>query len=164
MNRALRINAYPGNELNHCVDDVSDVANFLVSHCDFQEEEILLLTDKRATTNAIAAHLNWLLTGVNEGDRVVFHYSGHGARFPIRNEAGNVTRVDEYIAQSILTGRRNTPFATNGSKTFLPSFETWRKICGCPIIKSSPFRCQQTSHGGGRQKPGWEQGCTRLNT
>ena len=75
MNRALRINAYPGNELNHCVDDVSDVANFLVSHCDFQEEEILLLTDKRATTNAIAAHLNWLLTGVNEGDRVVFHYT-----------------------------------------------------------------------------------------
>jgi len=63
MNRALLVgsNAYPGNELNGCVNDVSDVANFLVSHCDFQEDDIRLLTDKRATTNAIEAHLNWLV-------------------------------------------------------------------------------------------------------
>jgi len=99
MNRALLvgINAYPGNELNGCVNDVTDMANFLVSHCDFHEEEIRLLTDKRATTDAIEAHLNWLLAGVNAGDRIVFHYSGHGAQFPIRNEAGKVTRVDECI-------------------------------------------------------------------
>ncbi len=99
MNRAflVGINAYPGNELNGCVNDVTDMASFLVSHCQFQEDDIRLLTDKRATTKAIEDHLTWLLTGIKTGDRIVFHYSGHGAQFPIRDANGHVTRVDECI-------------------------------------------------------------------
>ena len=99
MNRALLvgINAYPGNELNGCVNDVTDMANFLVSHCGFQEDDIRLLTDKRATTQAIEDHLTWLLAGVKADDRIVFHYSGHGAQFPIRDASGHVSRVDECI-------------------------------------------------------------------
>jgi metacaspase-1 len=99
MNRGLLvgINAYPGNELNGCVNDVTDMANFLVSHCDFQEDDIRLLTDARATTNAILDRLAWLVDGIKTGDRVVFHYSGHGAQFPIRDDNGHVSRVDECI-------------------------------------------------------------------
>ena len=99
MNRGLLvgINAYPGNELQGCVNDVTDMADFLVSHCGFSEDEIRLVTDARATTSAILDRLNWLLNGVKAGDRIVFHYSGHGAQFPIRNEAGKVTRIDECI-------------------------------------------------------------------
>ncbi len=99
MNRALLvgINAYPGNELNGCINDVTDMAEFLVSHCGFEESDIRLLTDARATNNAIMDHLKWLITGVKSGDRLVFHYSGHGALFPIREQSGKVTRVDECI-------------------------------------------------------------------
>jgi metacaspase-1 len=99
MNRALLvgINAYPGNELQGCVNDVTDMAEFLVSHCGFDENDIRLLTDSRATTDAITTHLTWLLGGVQGGDRLVFHYSGHGAQFPIRDQSGKVVRVDECI-------------------------------------------------------------------
>jgi metacaspase-1 len=99
MNRAflVGINAYPGNELNGCVNDVTDMANFLVSHCGFQENEIRLITDARATTHAILDRVKWLISGVKAGDRIVFHYSGHGAQFPIRDASGHVSRVDECI-------------------------------------------------------------------
>ncbi len=99
MDRGLLvgINAYPGNELQGCVNDVTDMANFLVSHCGFNENDIRLLTDARATTDAIMAHLTWLIEGVQGGDRLIFHYSGHGAQFPIRDQSGKVTRVDECI-------------------------------------------------------------------
>jgi hypothetical protein len=99
MNRALLvgINAYPGNELNGCVNDVSDMASFLVDRCGFQESDIRLVTDGRATTKAIHDRLGWLLAGAKAGDRLVFHYSGHGAQFPLRDAKGNVTRVDECI-------------------------------------------------------------------
>src|SRR5215470_7427746 len=99
MNRAflVGINAYPGNELQGCVNDVNDMAEFLVSHCGFEENDIRLLTDGRATTDAITAHLQWLIDGVQDGDRLVFHYSGHGAQFPVRDDSGKVVRVDECI-------------------------------------------------------------------
>jgi len=99
MNRAflVGINAYPGNELNGCVNDVTDMASFLVSHCAFNEGDIRLLTDSRATTTAIQEHLKWLVNGVKAGDRVLFHYSGHGAQFPVRDTSGKVIRVDECI-------------------------------------------------------------------
>jgi len=99
MNRALLvgINAYPGNELEGCVNDVTDMADFLVSHCGFEEGDIRLLTDARATTGAILERLNWLIDGVKAGDRIAFHYSGHGAQFPIRDNTGKVTRIDECI-------------------------------------------------------------------
>jgi len=99
MNRALLvgINAYPGNELHGCVNDVTDMADFLVSHCGFEESDIRLVTDARATTDAIMERIKWLLAGVAAGDRLVFHYSGHGAQFPVRDAGGSVTRVDECI-------------------------------------------------------------------
>lgn len=99
MNRGLLvgINAYPGNELQGCINDVTDMADFLVSHCGFDEDEIRLLADGRATTSAILDRLNWLVDRAKAGDRLVFHYSGHGAQFPIRDPNGKVTRIDECI-------------------------------------------------------------------
>jgi hypothetical protein len=51
MNRAflVGINAYPGNSLNGCVNDITDMAQFLVERCGFQHADIRLLTDGRAT-------------------------------------------------------------------------------------------------------------------
>jgi hypothetical protein len=73
------------------------MADFLVSHRDFNEEDIRLVTDERATTDAIRERLKWLVDGAKPGDRIVYHYSGHGAQFPIRDQNGKVTRVDECI-------------------------------------------------------------------
>lgn len=48
MNRALLvdINAYPGNELQGCINDVTDMADFLVSHCVLDESDSRLLALK----------------------------------------------------------------------------------------------------------------------
>jgi metacaspase-1 len=99
MNRGLLvgINAYKGNELNGCVNDVTDMADFLVSHCGFNESDLRLITDARATTAAIKDRLKWLVGEAKVGDRIIFHYSGHGAQFPIRDADGKVIRVDECI-------------------------------------------------------------------
>ena len=60
MNRALLvgINKYPGAELNGCINDVEDMAQFLVKKHLFKEQEIRLLhgvDGKRA--NGIDAQL-----------------------------------------------------------------------------------------------------------
>jgi hypothetical protein len=99
MNRAflVGINAYPGNELSGCVNDVTDMAHFLVRKCDFRERDIRLLTDRRATRDGIWQRLGWLLNGVRPGDRLLFHYSGHGAQMPTRDPMGEVDGLDEVI-------------------------------------------------------------------
>jgi hypothetical protein len=99
VNRGLLvgINAYPRQPLRGCVNDVIDMADFLVEKCEFEESDIRLLTDARATTDAIRQHLGWLLNRVRAGDRLLFHYSGHGAQMPTRNPQGEVDKMDEVI-------------------------------------------------------------------
>jgi len=99
MNRGLLvgINAYPTAPLQGCVNDVTDMANFLVNSCGFAMGDIRLLVDDRATTAGIIERLGWLLTGLQKGDRVVFHYSGHGAQMSTRNPQGEVDGLDEVI-------------------------------------------------------------------
>jgi hypothetical protein len=99
MNRALLvgINKYPDAPLCGCVNDVTDMAAFLVARCGFGANEIRLLTDKRATTTAIKERLAWLVRGAKRGDRLVFHYSGHGAQVATRNKAEEVDGLDEVI-------------------------------------------------------------------
>jgi metacaspase-1 len=100
MNRALLvgINKYPSpNELNGCVNDVTDMAAFLVSKCGFGHDDIRLLTDQRATAKGILNRLGWLLNGASKGDRILFHYSGHGAQVASRNPQGAADAIDEVI-------------------------------------------------------------------
>ena len=93
MNRALLvgINSYPTAPLQGCVDDVQDMAGFLVESCGFLDSDIRLLVDARATTDAIRERLTWLVSGVRPGDRVLFHYSGHGTVLPLRGPSGAIT-------------------------------------------------------------------------
>jgi len=100
MNRALLagINQYPSpNALNGCIDDVNDMADFLVSKCNFAHDDVRLVTDARATAKNILDRLGWLLTGIAKGDRILFHYSGHGAQVATRNPQGQTDKFDEVI-------------------------------------------------------------------
>ena len=82
-NRALLvgINAYPRQALRGCINDVQDLARFLVEQRGFAASDVRLLTDKDATTAGIRDNLTgWLLAQAAPGDRLVYHFSGHGSR------------------------------------------------------------------------------------
>ena len=84
-NRALLvgINAYPSYPLRGCINDVNDVARLLVERCLFQQTEIRFLTEGQATASAIRDTLSsWLVQAASGGDRLIFHYSGHGSILP----------------------------------------------------------------------------------
>lgn len=90
------INAYPGCPLNGCVNDITDMSQLLVKNYGFQKSEITMLTDNRATTQGIKDGLTWLLAGAKAGDRLLFHYSGHGAQMPLGG-VGNYHGIDDVI-------------------------------------------------------------------
>lgn len=99
MNRALLvgINNYPDAPLKGCVNDISDMAKFLTNKCNFAMDDVRLLADKRATRHAIFERLEWLIKDVKVGDRIIFHFSGHGVQLPTRNKEGEVDGLDEAI-------------------------------------------------------------------
>lgn len=95
MKRALLIgiNQYPGQALNGCVNDVNDVAGYLVDAQGFAQGDIQLLTDAAATTDAICGAIKGLVAGAAEADTLLLHYSGHGTLFPVKDAQGNVTAI-----------------------------------------------------------------------
>ena len=84
-NRALLvgINAYPSSPLRGCINDVNDIAKLLIEKCLFHQTEIRFLTEGQATASAIRDALSsWLVQAASSGDRLLFHFSGHGSILP----------------------------------------------------------------------------------
>jgi metacaspase-1 len=101
MKKALLvgINDYPGsqNDLQGCVNDITDVYDVLVKYFGFLSADLTLLSNKRATGSAILGGLQKLVTGAESGDVLVFHYSGHGSQ--VRDSEGDELKdgLDEII-------------------------------------------------------------------
>jgi hypothetical protein len=83
------INDYPGtqNDLQGCVNDVTNVYDVLVKYFSFLPAEIVVLSNSRARKSAIINGLKSLIGGGKEGDTLVFHYSGHGSQ--VRDAEGD---------------------------------------------------------------------------
>lgn len=79
----IGINAYPdaANQLKGCVNDTYLVSEMLQEN-DFAAENIRLLTDGRATRDAILDRLHWLLDDPADESYRVLYYSGHGVQIP----------------------------------------------------------------------------------
>jgi hypothetical protein len=77
------INAYhdPANQLNGCVNDTYLVSEVLQEN-GFAPENIRLLTEERATRDAILERIHWLLDDVADASYRVLYYSGHGVQIP----------------------------------------------------------------------------------
>ena len=73
----------PRSRLQGCLNDVRLVEKTLRERYGFTGNGSLrILTDARATTEAIIEGLSWLADGAAPGDSLVFHYSGHGSQVP----------------------------------------------------------------------------------
>jgi hypothetical protein len=101
MKRALLvgINDYPGtqNDLHGCVNDITNLYDVLVKYFGFASADIVMLSDKRATRQAVLAGLKGLVAKSGAGDSLVFHYSGHGSQ--VRDTDGDelADGLDEII-------------------------------------------------------------------
>jgi hypothetical protein len=76
------INKYPGNALNGCVNDVTNLREMLVNNFGFVADNVVMLTDEQATRANILAHLDEFASKLKRDDLFVFAYSGHGTLFP----------------------------------------------------------------------------------
>jgi hypothetical protein len=101
MKKALLvgINDYPGagNDLAGCVNDTANVRGLLIEQFGFESAGIRVITDKRATRDAILDGLAEMVSTASGGDTLVFHYSGHGSQVPDTNEDERSDRMDEVI-------------------------------------------------------------------
>jgi hypothetical protein len=77
------INAYndPIPKLQGCVNDTF-LISALLQELGFPPENIRVLTDERATKDAILERVHWLLDSVEDGTERVLFYSGHGVQIP----------------------------------------------------------------------------------
>lgn len=92
----IGINAYPYvNPLNGCLNDVDEMSALLTSEYGFPAGSVHTLKDAEAVKDAIQSAVRaWLFTGARSGDRLVFHFSGHGSQV---NDANDPTGLDEVL-------------------------------------------------------------------
>ena len=73
-------------QLNGCINDARCMQYMLKSKFNFNDSEILLMTDdhpdplRRPTRYNMFQGFTWLMTDLRPGDSLVFHYSGHGGQ------------------------------------------------------------------------------------
>jgi hypothetical protein len=100
-NKALLVgvNKYklPGSNLQGCVNDATNVRDVLLKYHGFAVKDIRVLVDDRATKKAILDRLNWLVKGAKSGDRLLFHFSGHGSQIRDRDGDELKDQLDEII-------------------------------------------------------------------
>jgi len=85
------------NDLNGCLNDITNVRDVLQKYSGFATADIRLLADSRATKANIMARLEWLVKGAKDGDTLVFHYSGHGTQIRDRHGDELKDHMDEAI-------------------------------------------------------------------
>ena len=92
------INDYPyeGNDLNGCVNDAKAWAALLVSHFDFPQADVKLVTDSEATKANMVAGIKGLLAGAKAGDVLVFTNSSHGS-YQVDTDDDEQDKRDELI-------------------------------------------------------------------
>ena len=65
--------------LNGCLNDLEDVHRLLVDNFNFSDSNIRIYADDMVIKDTIEQGFAWLATDTGPGDRVLFHFSGHGS-------------------------------------------------------------------------------------
>jgi metacaspase-1 len=99
MDRALLvgINAYPTQPLKGCLNDINDMREELVERHGFSLADIVVLHNGDATRDTIEMELGRLVKNLDPGDRVLFHYSGHGVQMESADPVAEPDGLDEVI-------------------------------------------------------------------
>jgi len=88
-------------DLQGCVNDAYNINKRLINSFHFDEMNIAILTDYKATKQNILDGLEWLVGDVVPGDELVFSFSGHGSQVPDKN-GDEADSFDEIICPTDL--------------------------------------------------------------
>ncbi|CAK9078780.1 Metacaspase-6 (AtMC6) (Metacaspase 2c) (AtMCP2c) (Metacaspase-5) [Durusdinium trenchii] len=88
--------AEPRYQLQGAVNDVFLMSSVLQEK-GYAPDDIRLLVNHRATAAAIRERLEWLFHDAQNGDEIVFHFSGHGVALPGYNAQTVVDRIYECL-------------------------------------------------------------------
>lgn len=95
------INDYNGiNDLQGCINDVTNVRNVLKTYFGLINQDIRVLTDGRATKANILSRLEKMVVSAEPGDFLIFHFSGHGSQIRDRENDELADHMDELICPS----------------------------------------------------------------
>lgn len=78
------------SDLRGCLNDIKNIRDVLKTYYGFENKDIRVLTDSRATRENILHRMDWLADGAQAGDQLFFHYSGHGSQ--VRDRDGDELR------------------------------------------------------------------------
>lgn len=88
-------------DLKGCVNDVTAIGAVLTDVYGFEDENLTLLTSVEKTTRKrILDELELLVSRTEDGDVVVFYYSGHGSQVPDKSGDDGEDHLDETIVPS----------------------------------------------------------------
>ena len=85
------------NDLQGCINDVTNVRNILKTFFGFSNNDIRVLTDERATKRNILSRLERMVKKSKKGDQLIFHFSGHGSQIRDRDNDELKDHMDELI-------------------------------------------------------------------
>jgi len=78
--------------------DADAMRDLLVSKFSFSPDSITVLKDDKATAQRILSELDRIVRETKPGDRVFFHYAGHGFQVPDEQSIDEADGLDEVIA------------------------------------------------------------------
>jgi hypothetical protein len=76
------------NALKGCINDVTNMSNFLTQRFGYKREDMVILTDDQRNQMSIPIKANilramqWLVKDAQPNDSLFVHFSGHGGRTP----------------------------------------------------------------------------------
>ncbi|KAL4875623.1 peptidase C14, caspase domain-containing protein [Aspergillus karnatakaensis] len=76
------------NQLQGCINDVTNVSAFLHERHGYRREDMVILTDDQQNPKSVPNKANilramqWLVAGAQPNDSLFIHFSGHGGRTP----------------------------------------------------------------------------------
>ena len=84
-------------DLNGCINDITNVRSILKTYLGFENRNIRVLVDRRASKKNIIFRLEKMVKQAKSGDFLFFHFSGHGSQIRDRNNDELEDHMDELI-------------------------------------------------------------------
>ena len=83
-------------DLRGCLNDVESINKLLMEQFGFKKSSIKIRRDQQVTKTDLRKHWEWLLKDTSPGDRLIFHFSGHGS-YTVDNDGDETDGADELI-------------------------------------------------------------------